>query len=361
MNRIILIGNGFDLTHGLKTSYKHFIDNFWQKKIEFIRENKSFNDPDNDVEFNSRISNPSIPFHRLSECFDYESLESFCLKHQTKISPINKFLYLLSKNCSLRNWVDIEKEYYSKLIEFIYPTHETTNHSIYSYKYEDIDDLNNEFEKIKNLFYEYLNKYIIIETIKPNVNILNRIVENYHYKDFTQSYKKTMLQDKLKYIKQIMNKEQANCENNENSIRSFFKYNDPSKPKEILKILDAQDSYCFFPDLFPNNFLLLNFNYTNTTSLYKKGIQKYKIDIDGSENIQLEEIHIHGELNNQRNVPIFGFGDEIDEDYSKIENLDDNKYLENIKSTRYHETDNYKKLLEYIDSDYFQIFIETVK
>jgi hypothetical protein len=26
MNRIILIGNGFDLAHGLKTSYKHFMD-----------------------------------------------------------------------------------------------------------------------------------------------------------------------------------------------------------------------------------------------------------------------------------------------------------------------------------------------
>lgn len=29
MNRIILIGNGFDLAHGLKTSYAHFIDWYW--------------------------------------------------------------------------------------------------------------------------------------------------------------------------------------------------------------------------------------------------------------------------------------------------------------------------------------------
>jgi hypothetical protein len=32
MNRIILIGNGFDLAHGLKTSYKDFIDNFWEEE-----------------------------------------------------------------------------------------------------------------------------------------------------------------------------------------------------------------------------------------------------------------------------------------------------------------------------------------
>ena len=31
MNRLILIGNGFDLAHGLKTSYGHFIDWYWKE------------------------------------------------------------------------------------------------------------------------------------------------------------------------------------------------------------------------------------------------------------------------------------------------------------------------------------------
>ena len=29
MNRIILIGNGFNLAHGLPTSYKEFIEDYW--------------------------------------------------------------------------------------------------------------------------------------------------------------------------------------------------------------------------------------------------------------------------------------------------------------------------------------------
>jgi len=29
MNRIILIGNGFDLAHGMKTSYGDFINDYW--------------------------------------------------------------------------------------------------------------------------------------------------------------------------------------------------------------------------------------------------------------------------------------------------------------------------------------------
>ena len=29
MNKLILIGNGFDLAHRLPTSYNHFVDHFW--------------------------------------------------------------------------------------------------------------------------------------------------------------------------------------------------------------------------------------------------------------------------------------------------------------------------------------------
>ena len=37
MNRIILIGNGFDLAHGLPTSYKDFINWYWNKWIERLK------------------------------------------------------------------------------------------------------------------------------------------------------------------------------------------------------------------------------------------------------------------------------------------------------------------------------------
>ena len=29
MNRVIVIGNGFDNAHGLKTGYRDFFDNYW--------------------------------------------------------------------------------------------------------------------------------------------------------------------------------------------------------------------------------------------------------------------------------------------------------------------------------------------
>ena len=99
--------------------------------------------------------------------------------------------------------------------------------------------------------------------------------------------------------------------------------------------------------LLPNRTLLLNFNYTNTAEkLYAK-----------SDDINCELIHIHGELNNPDNPIIFGYGDEMNEDYKKIVDLNNNGYLENIKSIRYLETDNYRKLLSFIDSAPFQIYI----
>ena len=67
--------------------------------------------------------------------------------------------------------------------------------------------------------------------------------------------------------------------------------------------------------------------------------------------------HIHGELDNDKNPIIFGYGDEMDEDYKMISNLNDNSYLKNIKSIRYLETDNYRRLLQFIDSAPYQIYI----
>ena len=34
MNRIVLIGNGFDLAHGLKTRYEDFINWYWERRVD---------------------------------------------------------------------------------------------------------------------------------------------------------------------------------------------------------------------------------------------------------------------------------------------------------------------------------------
>ena len=39
MNRVIVIGNGFDKAHGLKTGYRDFFDNYWETVISKIFSN----------------------------------------------------------------------------------------------------------------------------------------------------------------------------------------------------------------------------------------------------------------------------------------------------------------------------------
>lgn len=33
MNRLVIIGNGFDMAHGLKTSYMDFINWYWNQRV----------------------------------------------------------------------------------------------------------------------------------------------------------------------------------------------------------------------------------------------------------------------------------------------------------------------------------------
>ena len=39
MNRIVLIGNGFDLAHGLKTKYEDSINWYWEQRVMGFNDN----------------------------------------------------------------------------------------------------------------------------------------------------------------------------------------------------------------------------------------------------------------------------------------------------------------------------------
>ena len=66
--------------------------------------------------------------------------------------------------------------------------------------------------------------------------------------------------------------------------------------------------------------------------------------------------YIHGQIDVPESV-IFGYGDEMDENYKKLSNKNDNEYLNNIKSIKYLESPNYRNLLDFIESDAYQVFI----
>jgi hypothetical protein len=57
VNRIILIGNDFDLAHELKTSYKDFIEDFCRNIFEEIHHNGIRVFYRNNIDYNNKVKN----------------------------------------------------------------------------------------------------------------------------------------------------------------------------------------------------------------------------------------------------------------------------------------------------------------
>ncbi|MEZ4840414.1 MAG: AbiH family protein [Flavobacteriaceae bacterium] len=346
MNRIVLIGNGFDLAHGMKTSYNHFINDYWYNTIEAIKNIAAGRTFEND-----EILIKSCPPRVFIADNSFESLKK-AIKEQNfpEIHFKNNFLKIITRKSYLNNWVDIENEYYFYLKEAL-----GSNKNAY-----DVEQLNIDFKRIKELLCEYLIK--VENDFRKNYgenaprikNVIgNKIYYPYKYKDLSEKFINKEFDVFKEYILKMRE----------------YRYDDvPRKYLNILSTIDNNNSFdeirnaLFsenskdFTSLIPTQTLFLNFNYTSTDHLYYDP-KNHNID-SANDLTDSKYMHIHGTtVFDDKNPIIFGYGDEIDEDYKTIEKLNDNRYLENIKSINYLETDNYKKLLDFVNSDDYQIFI----
>lgn len=112
MNKLIIIGNGFDLDHGYKTSYNDFIN--WvflcaikkdKNKTQLVSTtDKLYN------ETNWEGDEESFAIHLNQNSVSY--LEPR-IGYLTKA---NSHFHTLLKRHHLEGWVDIEKEYYQGLL-----------------------------------------------------------------------------------------------------------------------------------------------------------------------------------------------------------------------------------------------------
>ncbi|KLT67939.1 AbiH family protein [Flavobacterium sp. ABG] len=355
MNRIILIGNGFDLAHGMKTSYNDFINDYWSNTILSILEIKESSFENLEIKITEISSLLSL---YLSKNKSYQDLVEGLEKTKGKMVFKNKFLEQINEKKQIQNWVDIENEYYL-LLKKAFKDENCT------YK---ISQLNSDFTEIQKLLENYLKK---IETnfrndfgndesdVNLKISIGNKVYSQFKLKDFTEaSINKKVdseyleIKDDLKAINSgIVNMKDIN-EKKQNLISAIGK----SDPRTIIRKRLLSETATNYFNLQPAEILFLNFNYTFTEILYNN-LTWFEL-INVGKNLEKSVIHIHGTTDpKDNNNVIFGFGDEIDEDYKSIENLNDNIFLENIKSIKYFETDNYKKLLEFLNSGDYQIFI----
>ena len=123
MNRIVLIGNGFDLAHGLKTKYEHFIDWYWKDWGERLLHGLNKTETDGLCSFKLKESVKLANWAYVWE-FHYQRkhpLVPWDLNDVINIAKgdndlcdywISPFLHQICKSIETKKWVDIENEYY---------------------------------------------------------------------------------------------------------------------------------------------------------------------------------------------------------------------------------------------------------
>ncbi len=111
----------------------------------------------------------------------------------------------------------------------------------------------------------------------------------------------------------------------------------PIKGRELSLKHETQEDV-----IYPQNIMFLNFNYTKTPEMYL------------ADNSTVN--YIHGKLDDPQSV-IFGYGDELDENYKRLKEQNDSECMRHVKSIRYLEHDNYRRMLEFIESAPFQVVI----
>jgi len=292
MNRLILIGNGFDLAHGLKTSYNDFI--YWYLRESFIKAYTKREYEDGLIsmktiagfyEMHNGINTPDDYFDFLYKNNIKELIYNKDVYVQNKVwHPFfdfklkSKFFEKLIISCIDCNWVDIENEFYGELKKIL-------NHD----KEHEKKDLLTTLNYALKVLIDYLESYLATISVQELVD---------RYRIILQS---------------------------------------------SIDISDIVESELRITQL-PRNNLILNFNYTATIKSYLP-----------HENFRIN--NIHGQIGDSKNRMIFGFGDELDENYLKMEMETTKGFFEYIKSFWYFKTSNYHDLIRYIDSDEFQVFI----
>lgn len=295
MNRLILIGNGFDLAHQLKTGYNDFIQWYFRRCLEKAVSGTVSTDELLEVATSGYpMPNPLRDLDGYLDHF-YQIGLSQTEQSQFRLSgwsnvyqnPFSvriksKFAYLLLQKCSFTSWVEIENEFYDCLVEILVASQE---------KKKDLDQLNASLKFVIGQLEEYLAEQ------RPTH------LDSGYAEIFRMPFRKTDFVPELNISEQ------------------------------------------------PDSTMILNFNYTDTVEHYF-GTPRY-----GPPLSYTKVNYIHGKLNTSENPLIFGFGDELDENYRTMEREKTKGFLNFIKSFWYFRTSNYHDLLRFTKSGAYQIFI----
>ena len=346
MNRIIIVGNGFDLAHQLATRYEDFINWYWEKWGHSLTTSMDRNLTDGLCSFRLKKDVELAGWYyvwgwlyRISprDCSLRDLVE--VAKTDTKVCEFTVhsiFFTEICKSIEEKGWVDIEAEYYRML------------NSVYL---SSPQKLNEEFAIVRTKLIEYLTS---IQDSNINDSIVNQATRDCMMAPFCAN--EISIEGRAKWNEFL--KCRIEDEDLSDTIKLYGESEASERLKQVLEFKKAQRGQIDnmgidsingneLPSamLYPDRIMLLNFNYTKTADMYMP-VDEHHFPIN----------HIHGHLGYPESI-IFGYGDELDNKYQEISSLNNNELLKNIKSIRYLEDVNYRNVLEFVESAPFQIYI----
>lgn len=336
MNKLVLIGNGFDLAHKLPTSYQDFINWYWEGRFEGLRNTFSSVSKKDLCELSVQISQTWYNFFEqgFPVVDEYKGVELFFELCQSGIcrATMTPLFERVHKSLETKGWVDIENDYYELLKKYVLEgAHESQ-----------IDNLNKELHGLQELLVIYLKSIEISDRI-VNSGVRQKIYDVFKTSDISLGGQEALKQHIEAGFKREEKEWQWLSQRYEKTGLSSYKVEDYRKKyEENPNILEEEEPPMEL--MLPNHIMLLNFNYTHTADFYCKEGDIFTVN------------QIHGDLKKPKSV-IFGYGDELDNNYKTIVDKNENKFLGNIKSIKYLESDNYRKLLSFIESEPYQVLI----
>lgn len=344
MNRIIVIGNGFDLAHGLATRYEDFINWYWNKWFYRLRGCHKRSESDGLCTFTLKSNEDtwySFLWQQISVLNPPTGVEvvNWILENHQLFEVIQShLLFAINKALKEKKWVDIENEYYLLLKQSIVNPDKTGITP---------EIVNEQLKEIQSLLTEYLLS-LNVSDIKFIPDIYKYIYEPINVDEVSISGMKYFREHCTKWAG-LGDREWYDLVDRY-EIKSCFSSIDLQqfKEKHTCKMADGStfiDDFSAFPKYLirPESIMLLSFNYTLLTNMYTKMGIAYSN-------------YIHGALSEQNRI-IFGYGDELDDDYKSILKCNNNEYLKNIKSVKYLGASNYRNMLAFIESAPYQIYI----
>lgn len=340
MNRLVLIGNGFDLAHGLKTSYADFIN--WYKGYRIVQLRNEHSNISRDsllsIEITDRqaLSTYVSNFFWLNQNFTPESFFDYIVQNtqEFKVSP-SPFYERIITGIETKGWVDIENEYYELLKQYALDSVMKEEGKISSIK-----SLNKQLEYLKELLIQYLTE-VAEQSPKIIKSIKQEIYASFEKEDMSVHADYHMFEEEPWEWE-----DRSDREAELRTILEKYGYGVKECMEWVKAWIEDKNGSTKYPFAFllPKNIMLLNFNYTHTAQIYKKTDDSF------------EEVHIHGDIEDKLHV-IFGYGDEMHSDFEKLKEREDGECLRYVKSIRYLEASNYKKVLRFIESAPYQVVI----